>query len=66
MDLISNVHMIATKNDKKFVFVIPVGSNWGETYDACFDCLLEISKLSREAAEKMAQAKEARPDQAGE
>ena len=55
MDLISSVTMIVEKNGKNFTFVMPVGANWGETYDACFECLLKIVELSKQAAENMKQ-----------
>ena len=61
MDLISNVTMVVGKNDKKFTFIMPVGANWGETYDACFECLMKIVELSKQAAESMQQKPEEDP-----
>lgn len=50
--------MIVEKNDKKFTFIMPVGANWGESYDACFECLMKIVELSKQAAEAMKQKSE--------
>lgn len=55
MDLISVVNIIVEKNDKKFTFSMPIGANWGETYDACFECLQKIVELSKQAADNMKQ-----------
>ena len=66
MDLISNVTMVVEKNDKKFTFVMPVGANWGESYDACFECLLKIVELSKQAADAMKQKPAEELIQAGE
>jgi hypothetical protein len=55
MDLVSMVEMIVEKNGKKFTFSMPIGANWGETYDACFECLMKITELSRQAADAMKQ-----------
>ena len=55
MDLLSTVTMVVEKNDKNFTFVMPAGANWGESYDACFECLLKIVELSKQAAESMKQ-----------
>jgi hypothetical protein len=55
MELYSSVTLVIEKNDKKFSFVMPVGANWGESYDACFECLLKVVELSKQAAEAMQQ-----------
>jgi hypothetical protein len=55
MELNSVVNIIVEKNNKKFTFGMPVGANYGESYDACFECLMKITELSREAAAQMEQ-----------
>lgn len=55
MDLVSTVNMVIEKNGKKFTFIMPVGANWGESYDACFECLMKVLELSKQAAEAMEQ-----------
>jgi len=40
------------KNDRKYVFLMPIGSPFGEAYDAAFEVLTKIRELSGEALEK--------------
>lgn len=61
MELFSSVTIVIEKNGKKYSFVMPVGANWGESYDACFECLLKIVELSKQAAEAMQQKTEEDP-----
>lgn len=41
--------------DIKYQFKLPEGSSWGQAYDACFEILLDIFALSKEAAERARQ-----------
>ena len=52
MDLRSNVVIEIKKNDNVFQFVMPMGSPFGEAYDAAFQCLSKIIEMAKEAAEK--------------
>lgn len=40
------------KNERMYEFTMPIGSPFGESYDACFEFLQEITKLSKEAADR--------------
>ncbi len=57
METSLRVEIKVIKNEKSYIFSMPMGAPHGEAYDACFEALLEISQLSKAAAE---QAK--RPD----
>ncbi len=57
MDTSLRVEMKIVKNEKIYIFSMPMGAPHGEAYDACFEALLAIHDLSKVAAE---QAK--RPD----
>jgi hypothetical protein len=41
------------KNDRKYEFMMPIGSPYGEAYDVCFEFLQEITKMSKEAADRV-------------
>ena len=41
-----------TKGERTFVFSMPHGTPFGEAYDACFEVLNDIVKMSTEAADK--------------
>lgn len=60
MELKSVVHMEVKKNDRSYVFAMPVGAPFGECYDACFQVLEKIVALTQQAAEQ------ARPKEAPE
>lgn len=54
MDIRSVVNLEVEKNGNKFVFSMPVGSQFGDAYGAAFDVLTKVIELSKEAADKMA------------
>jgi len=39
------------KEDRTYSFLMPIGSPFGEAYDAAFAVLAEINKMSQEAVE---------------
>ena len=41
-----------TKGERTFIFSMPHGTPFGEAYDACFEVLSDIVKMSTEAADK--------------
>ena len=43
------------KNDKTFLFLMPVGAPLGEAYDAAFEVLQELVARSKEAADSVKQ-----------
>jgi hypothetical protein len=53
-----NVHFEVSKNDKKYVLVVPVGAPIGECYDACHEMLQELVKQAQQSAEKAKANKE--------
>jgi hypothetical protein len=46
------IEIIINRGDRTYKFMVPEGSPIGETYDAAFDVLQYIIKVSQEAAEK--------------
>jgi hypothetical protein len=51
MDQKAVVKLEVEKNERKFEFIMPIGSPYGEAYDAAFEFLNEIAKMTQEAAE---------------
>jgi len=47
-----------TKNDRRYIFLMDVGSPIGEAYDAAHEILQEIIEISKKAAEEAKRAKE--------
>lgn len=52
MDQIAYVHLTVEKEGRKYMFMMPIGAPLGEAYDACFEALGEIIKISKEAADR--------------
>jgi hypothetical protein len=44
------------KNDRTYIFSMPYGAPIGEAHDAAHECLQEIVKMAKNAAEKMKQS----------
>jgi len=55
------VNLEIKKGERTYVFTMPIGSPFGEAYDAAFNVLNEILEMSKKAAD---QAKPAEMDQA--
>ena len=49
------VNLQVEKNDRVYVFSLPVGAPYGECYDAAHECLQEIMKMAQAAADKAKQ-----------
>jgi hypothetical protein len=61
------VHLEIIKDDKSYTLVVPFGSTYQDTYDACIEIankVVELSKEAQELAEK--QKAEAEANQAEE
>lgn len=52
MELKSIVHIEIKKNDRTYVFALPVGAPFGEAYDAAFEVLGKITEFAQQAAEQ--------------
>jgi len=52
MDQRAVINLEVTKGEHKFVFSMPVGSPFGEAYDAAFSILNEIMGMSKKAVEQ--------------
>jgi len=46
------VKIEVTKDERDYAFTMPIGSPYGEVYDALFEMLQEIVKMSQAAADK--------------
>jgi hypothetical protein len=53
MEITSAIIITTERNGRKFQFILPVGAQYGEAYDAAFETLTEISKMSQKAAEQL-------------
>jgi len=51
MDQRAVINLEVKKGEKTFVFSMPVGSPFGEAYDAAFSVLNEIMEMSKKAVE---------------
>ena len=47
------VQIEVEKNGRLFVFNIPNGSSYGDSFDAAFEVIQEILKMSKEAVDQM-------------
>jgi len=54
----SRVVLKVEKNDHTYEFHMPMGVNYGETYDAAFQILGDILKLAQQAADAAKRAPE--------
>lgn len=52
MDQKAVVKLKIDKNEKPFYFEMPIGAPFGEAYDAAFDFLQEIIRMSKDAADR--------------
>lgn len=52
MDQKALVKLSMEKSERTYEFYMPIGSPYGEAYDAAFEMLQEITKMSQEAADK--------------
>ena len=52
MDKRGMISLEIKKEERTYIFLMPIGSPFGEAYDAAFEVLSEITKQSIEAAEK--------------
>ncbi|HET8685137.1 MAG TPA: hypothetical protein VFM18_00575 [Methanosarcina sp.] len=51
-ELQSTIIARVKKEDREYVFLMPQGAPCGEAYDACFEVLQEIIKMSERLAEQ--------------
>ena len=51
MEIKQNITLSVKKDDKEFIFIMPLGSTWGNSIDAAFEILQEINKLAQQAVE---------------
>ena len=51
MDIKSYIDLEIVKNDRTYHFFMPVGSPFGEAYDAAFEALTKITDLAKQAVE---------------
>jgi len=51
MDQRAMFNLEVKKGERTFIFSMPVGSPFGEAYDAAFEVLAEIQKMSAKAVE---------------
>lgn len=59
MKIESRIEIIVEKNGNNYSFSMPTGVSYGETYDACFEALMKVAELSKDAAEKAKRQEEA-------
>jgi len=52
MDIRALISIEIKKNDRTYVFNMPVGAPYGEAYDAAYEVTSKILQLAAEAAEK--------------
>jgi hypothetical protein len=52
MTIKSYVTVEITKGDNQYTFVMPVGSPYGEAYDAAFEVLKTVADLATKAADQ--------------
>lgn len=55
MNLKSSVIMEVIKNERTYMFVLPVGAPIGEAYDVAFDFLTSIIDMSKKAVDNTRQ-----------
>jgi len=58
LKITSSVNIEVTKEDRKYIFSIPAGAPFGESFDAAFKAMEVIASWHESAKEKM---KESRP-----
>ena len=58
MDQRAMISMEIVKNERTYTFLMPIGSPYGEAYDAAFEFLGSILKQSQDAVSKAEQVKE--------
>jgi len=63
MTIKSFIAIEVTKNDRLYQFFIPAGAPYGETYDALFKCLEDVSEMQKLSIE---QAKSQNPNNSTE
>jgi hypothetical protein len=51
MNVKATVNIMIEKNERTYVFSMPVGAPFGEAYDAAFEALTQISNMAKEAIE---------------
>ena len=47
MTIKSMLMIEVTKNDRLYQFFIPAGAPYGETYDALFQCLEDVTEMQK-------------------
>ena len=52
MDILQSINLSIEKNGRRYVISMPVGAPYGEAYDALFEGLEYIAKLSAQAVER--------------
>ncbi len=53
MEITSSLVIKTDRNGRSFQFLIPIGAQYGEAYDAAFEILVEINKMSQKAMENL-------------
>jgi len=46
------------RNDRNYTFEMPLGAPYGEAYDAAHEMLQQITKMAKEAADRVEREKE--------
>lgn len=45
------VNLQIEKNDRTYIFSLPMGAPYGECFDACHEALQEITRMAQKAAD---------------
>jgi hypothetical protein len=53
MELLSNNVFSVTKGNRAYNFVVPNAAPYGEAIDACFEVLMKLHDMQKEAIEKI-------------
>jgi len=64
MKVLNNVVFEVEKNERKYLFHMPIGGSYGEAYDVAMECAAEVWKMADEARKKAEESKDKPQDQA--
>lgn len=53
MEQVAMVKLSTKRNERIYTFEMPIGSPYGEAYDAAHEVLQQITKMAHEAAERV-------------
>jgi len=51
MDITSRVEITIIKDERSYIFSLPMGAPYGQAFDACNEILIEIASMAKKAAE---------------